>query len=124
MPLHFLIPALLRVSATATLPSPSPAEASASSTAVHPLHSLLEPILLTSRAASQKYHARIRRLLLEENEPADSEEEYLWYAYHKDKISGEDEQDSSQNQTTEQDAECETHERLKNSWLEKFERRE
>ncbi|RDX44496.1 hypothetical protein OH76DRAFT_1095240 [Lentinus brumalis] len=124
MPLHFLIPALLRVSATAQLPSPRPAEASTSSPAAHPLHSLLKPILLTSRAASQKYHARIRRLLLEENEPADSEEEYLWYAYHKDKIGGEDEQDGGQNQATDKDAEYASHERLKNSWLEKFERRE
>ncbi|KAI0700226.1 DNA replication regulator SLD3-domain-containing protein [Cerioporus squamosus] len=124
MPLQFLIRALMRVSATAASPSPSPseAEASAPSPAAHPLHSLLKPILLTSRAASQKYQTRIRRLLLEENEPADPEEEYMWYAYHKDKIGSDDQQEHGQDQT--QEAEYEAHERLKNSWLEKFERRE
>ena len=130
MPLRFLVPALMRVSATATststltLTSPlSAKEASTSSPSpgAHPLHTLLDSILLTSRAASQKYHARVRRLLLEENEPADSEEEYMWYAYHKDKI-GTDEQESAHAPSEEQ-AEYEVQERLKNAWLEKFERR-
>lgn len=131
MPLRFLVPALMRVSATATststltLTSPlSAKEASTSSPSpgAHPLHTLLDSILLTSRAASQKYHARVRRLLLEENEPADSEEEYMWYAYHKDKI-GTDEQESA-HALSEEQAEYEVQERLKNAWLEKFERRE
>ena len=131
MPLRFLVPALTRVSATATststltLTSPlSAKEASTSSPSpgAHPLHTLLDSILLTSRAASQKYHARVRRLLLEENEPADSEEEYMWYAYHKDKI-GTDEQESA-HALSEEQAEYEAQERLKNVWLEKFERRE
>ena len=142
MPLRFIVPALMRVSATATststltLTSPlSAKEASTSSPSpgAHPLHTLLDSILLTSRAASQKYHARVRRLLLEENEPADSEEEYMWYAYHKDKI-GTDEQEpahghgqtetQSAHAPSQEEAEYEAQERLKNAWLEKFERRE
>lgn len=115
MPLQFLIPALLRV--TSSAPSPSTSQ----SPAAHPLHSLLKPILLTSRGASQKYHDRIPQLLADESEPADAEEEYLWYAYHKDKL-GEDEQPQSESES--QREEYEAQERLKTAWLEKFERRE
>ncbi|KAI0738259.1 hypothetical protein C8Q80DRAFT_1207971 [Daedaleopsis nitida] len=112
MPLRFLIPSLLRVTSTPSSPSTS------QSPTAHPLHSPLGQILLTSRAASQKYHTRIPELLAEENEPADSEEEYVWYAYHKDKVGGEDAQPQDG-----QD-EYEAQERLKHVWLEKFERRE
>lgn len=126
MPLRFLIPALLRVTATpcsTTAIAQSQAESQSQSTpplepsraAPHPLHALLRPLLLTSRAASQKYHARITHILAEEGEPADSEEEYMWYAYHKDKV-GDD--------TQGEDDDDEAQERLKNAWLEKFERRE
>lgn len=82
----------------------------------HPLHSLLQPILLTSRASSQKYHTRISQVLSEENDAADAEEEYMWSAYHKDKTSDVD--------IPEEQDEDEAHERLKHAWLERMERRE
>ncbi|KAI0643415.1 DNA replication regulator SLD3-domain-containing protein [Trametes meyenii] len=86
----------------------------------HPLHSLLKPVLLTSRASSQKYHSRIAQLLVEEDDPADAEEEYVWYAYHKDKIADTDADAGGQDGQDEH----ETHERLKVAWLERMERRE
>ncbi|KAJ3005393.1 hypothetical protein NUW54_g4357 [Trametes sanguinea] len=111
MPLQFLIPSLLRIAYA------SPASPSTSHTLVpHPLHSLLQAILLTSRASAQKYHSRIPQLLAEENEPADAEEEYMWYAYHKDKSADVERQEGQD--------EYEMHERLKTAWLEKMERRE
>ncbi|KAI0367080.1 hypothetical protein BV20DRAFT_1001082 [Pilatotrama ljubarskyi] len=110
MPLQFLIPALLRVANAPSSPSTSQNPTS------HPLHSLLKPILLTSRASSQKYHTRISQLLAEENDPADTEEEYVCYAYQKDKVAGPD--------VKEGEDEYEAQERLKNAWLERMERRE
>ena len=112
MPLQFLIPALLRV----TAPSHSSATTTQES-AGHPLHALLKPILLTSRAASQKFHTRIPDLIAEENEPVNPEEEYVWYTYQKDKTGGEE-------RLLEGQDEYEAQERLKAAWLEKYERRE
>lgn len=113
MPLQFLCPAIQRVVA----PSPCPPSTSQPlAPAAHPLHALLQPILLTSRAASQKYHDRLSQLLAEENEPANDEEEYMCYAYQKDKTFEIDLQE-------EQD-EDEVQERLKKLWLERMERRE
>ncbi|KAI0668159.1 DNA replication regulator SLD3-domain-containing protein [Trametes maxima] len=111
MPLQFLPPVLLRVeigssSSPSTSQTPPP----------HPLHLLLKPVLLTSRASSQKYHSRIPQLLADEDDAADAEEEYMWYAYHKDKVADADAQDGQD--------EHETHERLKAAWLERMERRE
>ncbi|EJF61897.1 hypothetical protein DICSQDRAFT_85396, partial [Dichomitus squalens LYAD-421 SS1] len=112
MPLQFLIPALLRVTCTS-----QPSATTSQESAGHPLHDLLRAILLTSRAASQKYHTRIPDLIAEENEPADSEEEYMWYAYQKDK-------NAEEERLPEGQVEYEAHERLKAAWLEKYERRE
>ncbi|KAM5545732.1 hypothetical protein V8D89_000770 [Ganoderma adspersum] len=113
MPLQFLIPALLRAT-SASDPAATPSQQE--QVAGHPLHSLLQPVLLASRAASHKYHTRIPGVISEEGEPADPEEEYVWYAYHKDKV-GEDERQDGQ-------GEYEAQERLKHAWLEKYERRE
>lgn len=111
MPLQFLIPALLRATSAS-----DPAALPSQHLAGHPLHSLLQPVLLTSRAVSQKYHTRIPDVISEECEPADPEEEYVWYAYHKDKV-GEDERRDGED-------EYKAQERLKNAWLERYERRE
>ncbi|EIW52549.1 uncharacterized protein TRAVEDRAFT_174632, partial [Trametes versicolor FP-101664 SS1] len=109
MPLPFLLPAMLRVAHASASTSDTPM--------THPLHSLLQPILLTSRASSQKYHTRISQVLTEENDAADAEEEYMWSAYHKDKTSDAD--------IPEGQDEDEAHdERLKHAWLERMERRE
>ncbi|KAI0324047.1 hypothetical protein GY45DRAFT_1263602 [Cubamyces sp. BRFM 1775] len=111
MQLQFLIPALLRVEhVSPSLPSTSQAPPS------HPLHTLLQPILLTSRASSQKYHGRISQLLAEEHEPDDQEDEYMWYAYGKDK--------TTEVELQEGQDEYEVHDRLKKAWLERMERRE
>ena len=111
MPLQFLVPAMLRVSSSSAS-SPGPSRGTA-----HPLHALLKPILLTSRAAGQKYHGRIPQRLLDESEPTDTEEEYIAYAYEKDKVS---EAEHGQSDAPDYDEQ----ERIKAVWLEKFERRE
>ncbi len=111
MPLQFLIPALLRATSAS-----DPAATASQQVSGHPLHSLLQPVLLVSRAVSQKYHTRIPNVISEESEPADPEEEYVWYAYHKDKV-GDDERPDGQD-------DYDAQERLKHAWLEKYERRE
>ena len=112
MPLQFLIPALLRVISTSSS-SPAPSQHPAS----HPLHTLLKPILLTSRAVSQKYNSRIKQLFAEEKEPTDPEEEYIVYAYEKDKLPEDEQLENGADDFEEQ-------ERAKLMWIEKFERRE
>ncbi|KAH9847756.1 DNA replication regulator SLD3-domain-containing protein [Lenzites betulinus] len=108
MPLQFLLPSLLRVANT----SPSTSEAPAT----HVLHSLLQPILLTSRASSQKYSSRVPQLITEESDPVHTEDEYVWEAYSKDKTSEAD--------VPEGQDEDEAHDRQKHAWLQRMERRE
>ena len=115
MPLQFLIPAMLRVttSTSPSSPNPSQQEHERQPPTAHPLHALLSPVLLTSRATSQKYHTRIPQLFDEEKEPEGPEEEYIAYAYEKDKVP---EEESSED--------FEAQDRIKVAWLEKYERRE
>ncbi|KAI0824394.1 DNA replication regulator SLD3-domain-containing protein [Trametes gibbosa] len=108
MPLQLLLPALLRVADA----SPSTSEPSV----IHPLHSLLQPILLTSRASSQKYSSRIPQLIAEESDCAQTEDEYVWDAYNKDK--------ANEVHVPEGQDENEAHEQLKHAWFERMERRE
>ena len=126
---------MLRVaSASASAVAASPTEPQeqeqqeqpAATTAAHPLHALLAPVLLTSRAAAQKYHTRIPQLFAEESPPEGPEEEFIVYAYEKDKVPEEEHHPPA---AAEDGAgagadDFDTQERIKALWLEKFERRE
>lgn len=72
MPLRLLVPSLLRVNA------PSSSQSSVSS--LHPLHALLEPLLLTGRSTSNKYHVELPQILLNGGGAGEIEEIVMWFA--------------------------------------------
>ena len=125
---------MLRVaSASASAVAASPTEPQeqeqqeqpAATTAAHPLHALLAPVLRTSRAAAQKYHTRIPQLFAEESPPEGPEEEFIVYAYEKDKVPEEEHHPPAAEDGAGAGADdFDTQERIKALWLEKFERRE
>lgn len=70
MPLNLLVPALRRVNAAS----------SSTQTEPHPLHALLEPILLTPRSTTNKYHIELPHILREGCGVGEIEETMMWYA--------------------------------------------
>jgi hypothetical protein len=96
MPLHLLVPSLLRVNA------PS------STVHQHPLRTLLIPLLLTPRAATRKYHVELPEILVQGCGAGEIEESMMWFALGYEKV-GEDVGDD---------------EKWRAQWLERLERRE
>ena len=70
MPLTHLVPSLRRVD----MPSTS------SSTVSHPMHALLEPLLLTTRSVTKKYHSELVQILINGGGEGEMEEAMMWYA--------------------------------------------
>ena len=75
MPLHFLVPSLRRINA----PSSSTAQAA------HPMHAFLEPLLLTPRHTSNKYHTELPQILADGGGVGEMEETMMWYAVTHEK---------------------------------------
>ncbi|KAF8186022.1 hypothetical protein BJ912DRAFT_972640 [Pholiota molesta] len=76
MPLRLLIPSLRRVN----IPSTSDSDAS-----IHPMHALLDPLLLTTRSATNKYHVELPRILINGGGAGEMEETMMWYAVTHEK---------------------------------------
>ncbi|KJA13217.1 hypothetical protein HYPSUDRAFT_209728 [Hypholoma sublateritium FD-334 SS-4] len=76
MPLQLLVPSLRRVNA----PSTSKSDAS-----VHPMHALLEPLLLTTRSLAEKYHVVFPQILADGGGAGEMEETMMWYALTHEK---------------------------------------
>lgn len=77
MPLQLLVPSLRRVNA----PSTSNPDAS-----IHPMHALLEPLLLTTRSLAEKYHVAFPQILADGGGAGEMEETMMWYALTHEKI--------------------------------------
>ncbi|KAL5493059.1 hypothetical protein ACEPAI_4507 [Sanghuangporus weigelae] len=77
----------------------------------HPLHSLLEPILLSTRAASDKYRTELVQILADGGGAGEQEEMMMWYAWEYEKA--ENGEDGTINE-----------EKWRKAWLERLERRE
>lgn len=107
MPLELFVPSLRRVAA---LPS--------SSQASHSLHPLLDPLLQTARAISNKYHVELVQILQDGGGNGEIEETVMWYTLHHAKI-GYHEQTGRE---VVQDPW--TDEKWRQNWLECLERRE
>lgn len=73
MPLKLLVPLMLRVIATS------------SSSAPHPLHALLEPLLLTTRSTANKYHVELPKILTDGGGAGEIEETIMWFALEHEK---------------------------------------
>ncbi|KAJ7708973.1 hypothetical protein B0H17DRAFT_1124754 [Mycena rosella] len=100
MPLRLLIPSLLRVT---TLPD--------SVAQPHPLHALLERLLLTSRAVTNKYHVELPYILANGGGEGEEEESVMWFAVTHEK--------------SENDAEEPwLNDAWRSKWMERMERRE
>ncbi|KAI0946437.1 hypothetical protein AcW1_009900 [Taiwanofungus camphoratus] len=113
MPLHYLVPSLLRVSA-----SPTSTHMHLSSCATHPLQTLLSPLLLTPRSAAQKYHGHIAQVLADDGGAGDAEENMMWFALKYEKVEENDEQiDQNFDEET-------SEEKWTKNWLDRMERRE
>ncbi|KAH8110399.1 hypothetical protein DFH11DRAFT_785139 [Phellopilus nigrolimitatus] len=96
-PLSHLITSLRRI----TTPRPN------SKSVIHPLHALLEPLLLPTRAASDKYRMELVQILVDGGGAGEQEEMMMWYAWNYEQV--DDDVDE---------------EKWRKEWLERLERRE
>lgn len=117
MSLNYLIPSLQRVNA----PSGS------SPTIPHPMHVILEPLLLTTSALNKKYRSELAHILSNNGGAGGMEEAMMWYAVEHDKPLDDDGHLSGKSpQKHGKDGEEGpwTIEKWRESYLERMERRE
>lgn len=95
-PLSHFISSLRRIKAPASSAQLEP----------HPLHALLEPLILPVRASSDKYKTELVQILDDGGGAGEQEELMMWYAWEYEKVEGDDE------------------DKWKKEWLERLERRE
>ena len=111
MPLHLLVPSLKRVKIASSseidnMESP------------HPLHSILEPLLLSVRSAASKYQTELPLILANNGGEGEIEERMMWFALNHEK----GDEDDPSHPSGEDSVVIE--ERWRNKWLERLERRE
>ncbi|KAF8556631.1 hypothetical protein OG21DRAFT_1482977 [Imleria badia] len=109
MPISLLVPSLHRVQDASPRSLDSP----------HPLHALLDPVLLSVRAVSAKYHTELPQILAQDGGGGELEESMMWYVlgYEMGELG---EGSTSANN---EDA-IMLEEKSRNIWLERLERRE
>jgi|SRR5882762_2805589 hypothetical protein len=114
MPLLLLVPSMFRVnvaSSSQTLP-----------TTPHPLHALLDQLLLSVRSSSNKYHIELPQILSDGEGAGETEEHMMWFALNYEKADGdEDRTRLSNNGHTDGPW---ADEAWRKGWLERLERRE
>ncbi|KAG1809739.1 hypothetical protein EV424DRAFT_1646520 [Suillus variegatus] len=54
----------------------------------HPLHAFIEPLLLSLRAAANKYHNELPRILADGGGSGEAEESMMWYVLRYEKVDG------------------------------------
>ena len=109
MPVNLLVPSLHRVQDASPRPPDSP----------HPLHALLDPLLLSVRSVVTKYHTELPQILAQDGGEGETEESMMWYALGYEM--GEVEEGSTS--VNSEDA-IMLEEKSRNMWLERLERRE
>ncbi|KAI6030901.1 hypothetical protein F5J12DRAFT_803771 [Pisolithus orientalis] len=114
MPLILLVPSLRRVQ-----------EPPSSSESEHPLHALLEPLLLSTRSSSSKYHTELPQILANNGGAGEIEETTMWYALNYEKAgAGEGGEGENGAQGSNSEDAVIIEDKWKNAWLERLERRE
>lgn len=108
-PLSLLIPALLRVNVAS------------SSTGPHPLHALIEHVLLSGRSASDKYRVELPQVIADGGGAGEIEETMMWYALSYEKNEVETQARPGTNEYTEAIL---SDEKWRANWFERMERRE
>jgi hypothetical protein len=76
MPHSISIPSLLRIRRTPDLAEDQP----------HPLHVFIEPLLLSLRAAANKYHDDLPQIFADGGGAGEAEESMMWYALGYEKV--------------------------------------
>ncbi|TFK38249.1 hypothetical protein BDQ12DRAFT_705609 [Crucibulum laeve] len=107
MPLQSLPSSIRRVNAPSSSTNSTP----------HPLHALLEPLLLTTRHSSTKYHEELPRILADGGGAGEMEETMMWYALSYEKADGSD-------RVRDDNIEPWMDDKWRQNWLERLERRE
>jgi hypothetical protein len=80
-------------------------------TAPHPLHALLERLLLTTRAVTNKYHVELPYILANGGGEGEEEESVMWFAVTHEKSENAEEEPW-------------LNESWRSKWMERMERRE
>ncbi|KAF8452540.1 hypothetical protein L210DRAFT_846508 [Boletus edulis BED1] len=109
MPIHLLVPSLQRVQDASPQSPDSP----------HPLHALLDPLLLSVRSVTSKYHTDLPQILAQDGGEGELEESMMWYTLGYE-MSGVGEGGMNVNN---EDA-IMLEEKSRNIWFERLERRE
>ncbi|KAG2138017.1 hypothetical protein DEU56DRAFT_719094, partial [Suillus clintonianus] len=109
-PLSVFIPSLLRIRALPDVAEDQP----------HPLHALIEPLLLSLRTVANKYRNELPRIIADGGGAGEVEESMMWYAlgYEKTDASAE----RSEHLSREDPVMLEN--KWISSWLERMEQRE
>ncbi|KAF5392509.1 hypothetical protein D9757_002288 [Collybiopsis confluens] len=105
MPLKLLVPAMRRVQVAST--------SSESMSSPHPLHALLDPILLGARTSANKYQVELPKILDNQGGDEDIEEMMMWYALSFEKALA-----------SKQDIPVYMDEQWRAKWIKRMERRE
>jgi hypothetical protein len=114
MHLHLLVPSLLRVNVASTSQSLS--------TTPHPLHALLDQLLLSVRSSSNKYHVELPQILSDGGGAGETEENMMWFALNYEKADGDEDRTRLHNATHAEGPWID--EAWRKRWLERMERRE
>ncbi|KAJ3869282.1 hypothetical protein EV359DRAFT_30423 [Lentinula novae-zelandiae] len=124
MPLDLLVTSLQRVQVAST-------STDALSTS-HPLHALLDPLLLTARTAANKYQTELPRILDNNGGAGEIEETMMWYALNFERAHGEGQHERERTRTN-TGSSCSTQsaespiwvdEKWRAKWIRRMERRE
>jgi hypothetical protein len=114
MPLHLLVPSMVRVNVASSSQSVP--------TTPHPLHALLDQLLLSVRSSSNKYHIELPQILSDGGGAGEIEESMMWFALNYEKVDG-DEDRTRLNSATHAEGPW-VDEAWRKRWLERMERRE
>lgn len=123
MPLNLLVPSLQRVQVAST--------STGSSSNPHPLHALLDPLLLTARTAANKFQVELPQILDNGGGAGEIEETMMWFALNFEK--GPDESQNERTRSNTGGSESSGHsmdsplwmdEKWRSRWIGRMERRE
>ncbi|KAH7881133.1 uncharacterized protein C8R40DRAFT_19096 [Lentinula edodes] len=124
MPLDLLVTSLRRVQVAST--------STDSLSTPHPLHALLDPLLLTARTAANKYQTELPQILDNNGGAGEIEETMMWYALNFERAHGEGQHERERTRTN-TGSSCSTQsaespiwmdEKWRAKWIRRMERRE
>lgn len=88
----------------------------------HPLHELLDQVLLSVRSSFNKYHVELPQILADGGGAGEMEEAMMWYALNHEKADEDDDRSRSQDPTHAEGPWVDDG--WRKTWLDRLERRE